>query len=273
MKTFECCHGAVRGVHWGQGPRLLALHGFLDNAMSFKALAECLPEFEIWAIDLPGHGLSEALPKQDGLFILNWLIPLGRVLDDLNWPSYTLLGHSMGAILSQLLAGVDKRIERLISLDALGPLAATQSENLERFQRLYNNRQQPFKQRQYSTYDRLIQSRRKGIFPLNEQAASTMAERAVKFNGQTWSHRYDRQLRNESLWRMEEQDVQAWLKCITLPIDLALFGSQHWSGYRHVFEQRLACLQNVNVTQFDGSHHMHMEAPEPIADWIRAKLS
>ena len=273
MTPFQCCNGSIQGVRWGQGRKILALHGFLDNALSFKPLAEQLPDVEIWSIDLPGHGLSAPMPKQDGTFILNWLIPLGRVLDDLDWPYYTILGHSLGAILSQLLAGLDPRIDRLLSLDALGPLASTSVENLARVQQLYDARERSFKRRQYASYSELIRSRRKGVFPLSEQAAATMASRAVKFNGDTWAHRYDAQLRNDSLWRMAEADVQAWLQRISVPVHLALFGAQYWPGYKSVFDERCASVSDIRVTPLDGSHHLHMEKPKTVARWFRAALT
>ena len=49
---------------WGpeSGKPLLALHGWLDNAASFDGLAPLLPELNIVALDLPGHGLSEHKP-------------------------------------------------------------------------------------------------------------------------------------------------------------------------------------------------------------------
>jgi pimeloyl-ACP methyl ester carboxylesterase len=273
LTPFSCCNGTVHGVRWGKGPRLLAFHGFLDNSFSFKLLAEHLPGYEIWAIDLPGHGQSADLPKTEGSFIPGWLIPLGRVLDDLDWSSYTIVGHSLGAILSQLLAAVDSRISHLISLDGLGPLASTTAENLDRFQRLYDSRQRSFIRRQYTTYDDLIRSRYRGVFPLSEQAARAMMGNAVNFNGSTWSHRYDRQLRNESIWRLDESEIQAWLSRVSAPVDLALFGSQHWPGYREVFEQRLSALQNVRVKYIDGSHHLHMEDPALVAQWITTVLN
>ncbi len=273
MTPFSCCNGAIQGVRWGTGKnRLLALHGFLDHSMSFKALAEHLPGVEVWAIDLPGHGLSHPMPKTEGSFILNWLIPLGRVLDDLNWPSYTIVGHSLGAILSQLLAGVDPRVSHLISLDAIGPLASTQQENMTRFQKLYDARERSIKRRQYSKYEDLIRSRRKGVFPLSEQASEAMAQRAVHFNGRTWSHRYDAQLRNESLWRLDENEVQLWLRRIQAKVDLALFGAQHWPGYQQVIDQRIQCIEQIQVTYLNGSHHEHMEAPERVANWVSSLL-
>ena len=49
---------------WGptDGVPVLALHGWLDNAASFDALAPQLPETRLVALDLPGHGGSEPRP-------------------------------------------------------------------------------------------------------------------------------------------------------------------------------------------------------------------
>ena len=40
------------------GPKLLALHGWLDNAASFIPLQGSLSAFDLVALDLPGHGGS-----------------------------------------------------------------------------------------------------------------------------------------------------------------------------------------------------------------------
>lgn len=271
MQDISLLGGQIRGVRFGQGTRrLLALHGYLDNAYSFRRLAEALPGIEIWCLDLPGHGLSSELPESDGTFILEWLPILGRALDELNWPEYQILGHSLGAILSQMLAAMDTRITRLLSLDGLGPLTSTSTENLNRYQRLYDNRQKRFPLRYYPSYEALVASREKGMFPLSHQAARVIAGRAVGMSSHGWYHRYDRRLRNESLWRLSEEEVQQWLGRIRCPVHLLLFDTHRWAPLESVFQARQQAIETLNVDVIEGSHHLHLESPELVAKWVRA---
>ncbi|MGH8605107.1 MAG: alpha/beta fold hydrolase, partial [Gammaproteobacteria bacterium] len=57
--------GRFTAKRWGsdQGAPLIALHGWLDNAASFDPLASYLDEFDLVALDLAGHGLSDHRPK------------------------------------------------------------------------------------------------------------------------------------------------------------------------------------------------------------------
>ena len=50
-----------RGIEWGnpEGPLIIALHGWLDNALSFSVLAPHLAQFRLVALDLSGQGHSD----------------------------------------------------------------------------------------------------------------------------------------------------------------------------------------------------------------------
>ena len=100
-----------------QAVPILAVHGWMDNAGTFNRLAPMLKGHRIHALDLAGHGLSD--PRPDGMRYHN-----ADFLDDIyaamqhiapNDGPLILLGHSLGAGLLMLLAGIfPERIQALI---------------------------------------------------------------------------------------------------------------------------------------------------------------
>ncbi|WP_320826722.1 alpha/beta hydrolase [Reinekea sp.] len=268
MTPFSLLDGAIQGVRWGQGRKVLALHGLLDNALSFAALVEHLPGIELWAIDLPGHGESADLPVTDGQFVLAWLPRLGQVIDELAWPETVILGHSLGAMLGQLLAAVDPRVELLLCLDGLGPMASSLEDNFQRFDQLYQQRGRLMPMRYYSSFEQIVQSRQRGQFPLSPQAAKRLAQRAIGQGSAGWFHRYDRRIRQPSLWRLSEREVLYWLAKIPVPVALLVFAIDSWPG----FSERQAAIPQLVTTLMPGSHHLHMEEPKRVADWLLVRL-
>ncbi len=103
---------------------ILALHGWLDNAASFRALVPLLPgDRRIVALDLPGHGLSSHRPQGAYSYFLDYVPVVFDVADALGWDRFILIGHSMGAGIGTLAAGTfPERIARLVLIDGMGPL-------------------------------------------------------------------------------------------------------------------------------------------------------
>ena len=65
----------MRGLQWGNCTaknKVLCVHGYMDNAMSFSTLAPLLLQGpnppHVVAVDLPGHGLSEHFPPYVGTY-------------------------------------------------------------------------------------------------------------------------------------------------------------------------------------------------------------
>ena len=117
----------------GEGPHVLALHGWLDNAASFLPLAAHLRAIDLVALDLPGHGHSAHLPPGADYSFASAIASVLDAADALGWDRFALLGHSMGAgIASQVAAACPQRIERLVAIEALGALSELPERTVSR---------------------------------------------------------------------------------------------------------------------------------------------
>jgi len=83
---------------WGpaDGKPVLGLHGWLDNAASFDALAPMLEDIRLVALDFPGHGWSDHRPHNSWYYLADYTADIQRVAAALGWDRFSLLGHSLG---------------------------------------------------------------------------------------------------------------------------------------------------------------------------------
>lgn len=79
----------------GKGPCLLMLHGNSSSATAFSAQFAALgDDYRLLAVDLPGHGLSDAAPGHYSFAgYAQWLV---RLVAALELSDYFILGHSLG---------------------------------------------------------------------------------------------------------------------------------------------------------------------------------
>jgi pimeloyl-ACP methyl ester carboxylesterase len=104
------------------GFALLAVHGITANGMSWDAVAAHLPGCRILAPDLRGRGRSNRLDAPYGL--RRHAADLALLLDHDGGGARTVLGHSMGAFATVMLAASrPDLVERLVLIDGGFPLA------------------------------------------------------------------------------------------------------------------------------------------------------
>lgn len=260
------------------GAPVLAIHGWLDNAATFDLLAPLLPGRPLIAIDLPGHGLSDARPAGMRYHTLDYLDDLLALMDRLSPERpLTLLGHSLGAGLALLLAGcLPERVDRLILIDGLGPLAAEP----DRFPELTRQALEAFRdqsdaRRPVASLEAAVQARRNGMTgPLSEQAARRLCERSLAQgeDGQLY-WRSDKRLRLPSLTRFSEAQVRAAIAAVTAPV-LCIQGDRGLPALSPGYLERLQGFREVRVETLAGGHHLHLDdCPVQVAERVRAFLS
>src|SRR5690606_28126424 len=127
--------GTLTALRWTRpgGPRVLALHGWLDNAASFVPIAPHLPGVDLVALDLPGHGRSAHLPPGAEYSLAGTVHAVLDAADALGWDRFAVLGHSMGASIGCLVAAAaPDRVDRLVAIEALGALAEAEDRTAQR---------------------------------------------------------------------------------------------------------------------------------------------
>ena len=248
---------------WGDvsGLPALALHGWLDNAASFDALAARLPQLRLCALDLPGHGLSGHRPFGVSYHVIDSVADVLAAADALEWPRFALIGHSLGAGIATLLAAVTpERILRAVLIEGLGPSTSPPEDAPAVLRRALADsrgaRRSPGTL--YATFEDAVRARMGGIGGLSEQAARALCERGLERVAQGYRWRHDRRLRAGSRLRMSEAHVLAFVRDMTVPT-LLIRADPGLSVDARGEEARVAAHPDLRLERVAGSHHLHME--------------
>ena len=270
--AFDVALGRITGLRSGtpNGTKVLALHGWLDNAASFLPLAAQLPQLDLVMLDLPGHGRSAHLPPGADYNLMVTINAVLEVADQLGWEEFSVLGHSMGAGIGSILAAsLPQRVQRLVAIEALGALAEASERTVQRL-------------RDGVAAARALPSKQLRVFPdlvapvrarmqanqLSEASARLLVERGVApvEGGFVWSS--DPRLTLPALQRMTEAQVRQLIAGIECPVRVIFADPPQTYLPEPLRSDRAALLPKGELVVLPGIHHLHMEAPTEVAHAI-----
>ena len=277
LQPFQLQLGGARVAglrQHGEGARVLALHGWLDNAASFAPLAAHLADLDLVLLDLPGHGRSAHLPPGASYTTPAAITHVLDVADALDWDRFALLGHSMGAGIASLTAAVSDRVQCLVAIEALGGLRGPEEETAQRL-------------REHVEASRLLPQKRLRVFPdlaapirarmmanqLSADSARLLVERGVAEvpGGYSWCS--DPRLMLPTAVRMSEAQIDNLLQAIACPTQV-IYATPAQSYYPEPLRSdRLRHLRDGRLAVLPGNHHVHMESPAEVAAIIAPFLA
>lgn len=241
------------------GIPVIALHGWLDNAMTYARLAPKLQGLRIVALDFPGHGHSGHYAAGSSYSMWEYAEDVIRVADQMGWQRFSLLGHSLGAIISVLLAAsMPERIERLALIDGLIPYTGEADSAPQRLgdalraRLALHHKQKPV----YADIERAVEVRMKGVVAVSREAAQFLAQRGLEPvpGGYTW--RTDIRLTLPSLMRLTLAHAEQFVRSVRCPTCLVLAEQGHAA-----VEPRIARIlegTTFEVHRQPGGHHLHL---------------
>lgn len=259
----------------GEQPRhrVLAAHGWLDNANSFIPLMPLLDNVDLVAIDLPGHGHSSHLAEGAHYHFVDVPGTLLHVADLLGWETFHWLGHSLGGCLAPFAAVTAPRaIQSIMMLEATGPLSEIPSKLPDRLMR--SNREQResqrFQSRILESVDDAIESRLRAA-KISRTAAQLLVERQLDPVEGGFNWRFDPRHRMASPVYLTEPQVLSVLERVVCPA-LVISADEGYLKGRVDTKNRLQHLQQLTHVTVPGHHHMHMDDPVPTANGINQFL-
>lgn len=262
----------LTALAWGDpsAEPVLALHGWLDNAASFIPMASELADYRLIALDLPGHGASAHRPKGYHYHFIDYVCDVVSAADKLGFDRFRLLGHSLGGAIAICSAAVmAQRVEQLALIESTGPYVAEPGEAPARLIDAHRQMDGTARRRLpvYKELDTIVRARMVAS-PMSEAAARLIVERSLKRVEDGWSWRSDISLRVSSPMYLSEPQVRAYLDALTMPT-LLIRGTESGFIERQFLVDRQRYIQQLQVVDLAGRHHLHMDTPESVARPIR----
>ena len=238
------------------GLPVIALHGWLDNANSFARLAPKLSGLRIVAVDFAGHGHSDHRPRGAGYALADYAFDVLCVAEQLGWKRFALLGHSLGAIVSVIIAGsFPERVTRLALIDGIvlrsGPdidAAENMSKALEA-QLAHGHKRKSV----HPTLDRAIEARMKGMVAVSREAAELLAQRGLMPVPGGYSWRSDSRLTLPSPLRLTDAQAMSFVRRVTCPTMLVVAEEGMLVNHPELLDRLPFTLERLA-----GGHHLHL---------------
>ncbi|CAG9763924.1 unnamed protein product [Ceutorhynchus assimilis] len=278
--------GEVRGKWWGPTNLrpVLTLHGWQDNCGSFDRLIPLLDTNKVGflAIDLPGHGYSSRLPN--GFYYNNstYLLTVKFIQKHFNWAKVSLMGHSLGGLISYVYTMLYPNIvDLLICLDGAKPMINPQGVSM-----MAKNYDMFLKQNEYVYSDKeppsytleemkqLVHQPNKGSISL--ETTPYILHRNIapsKLYKDKYYFTRDPRLKcgNSSLFSQDEYLAHA--QNMTGPMFIAKYKQGSYYEVKENFYEVLDVLKrsstDCDFNYFEGTHHGHLNNPETIAEMLQ----
>lgn len=261
---------------WDGGRHVLALHGWLDNAASWVAVGPALAKAgcHVVALDLPGHGRSQHRGPDGWYAFLDFVIASVGAAESLGWDRLSLLGHSMGGAVAAVTAGVlGERVDRVALVEGLAPFATSDEDTRDQLVLGLRSlkRHSSAENRVYASMDAIEARIAARPWPIAATSVASLAARGARSVEGGFAFTHDPRLKAESLVRLTPGQVRSFFGGITAPVCLVL--AEHGIPYSSDQVASYAALvPSLERHTVRGHHHVHLDAPELVLDWVRPFL-
>lgn len=265
--TFDLQGTTLAGKFWcnnsnASPQRIIALHGWLDNAASFDFIAPHIHNAEILALDLSGHGCSDHRSYPGAYNIWQDLIEILMVADRMEWQTFSVMGHSRGSVIAMLLSGCfPERVVSNVMIEWVLPDFSKTASVTQQITKsissslLLHHRARHY----YDTKESAVLARVNGKFSVLPEAAFALAQRGVHYEegGYFWSS--DPKLLGPSEITLSQDVAQESIDAFTKK-SLVILGDKGLLAPRVNHEPWIRDNPKLDIHCIPGGHHLHMSS-------------
>ena len=246
---------------WGTNgkPALILVHGGLDHARSWDWVARALrDDYHVYALDLRGHGNSAWAPG--ALYsVAEHVLDLSALAEIVNAFPITIIGHSLGGVISLLYAGIyPGRVKKVVAIEGLGPPPnhRVHKPASERYREWIEGVRKMEHRTPHSYPDiATAVARMKEANPfLSDEVAEHLTLHGTNWNADgsiIW--KFDNYARVFAPYGMNIDDAKEVLSRITCPA-LLFWGRQSWAQDPEI-DGRASVIKNHRLVKVDKAGH------------------
>jgi pimeloyl-ACP methyl ester carboxylesterase len=256
-----------------ESPPIVLVHGWMDSAASFRAVARALQARgrRVLAPDLRGYGDTEHIHEHATYYFPDFVRDLHEVLEALGVARLDLVGHSMGGSVCSFFAGAfPERVRRLVNLEGLGPDVPDPSEGIARTRAWITSarapRRAPRGLRMDDVVGALVRNHPRVPRDVLERVAPTFVRA-----GDDGLYRWKADPRHRELGPLpfNRENLIAHLRAITAPKLFVDGGETGWHP-RDEAARLDALAPDRRLTLEGAGHMMHWTRPAELAEAIGA---
>jgi pimeloyl-ACP methyl ester carboxylesterase len=259
-------------------PPLILVHGSRDHARNWDWVAQGLrQDYHVYALDLRGHGNSAWAPGALYSFPEH-VLDLAVFADIIKHSPISLIGHSLGAVVSLLFAGTyPERVRRLVAIEGLGvpPLDEPRNSAGERM-RVWIGKIRNVEQRSSRAYENLAAA----VARMQEANPFLSAEMArhLTIHGTNWNAdgslvwKFDQYTRVIPPFRLTHAELSSFLGAIACPT-LLFWGRQSFARDPEI-DPLAHVIPNHKIVKVDhAGHWLHHDQLEIFLKETKAFLA